>query len=136
MERIGVLSVKELSNRKVIDTQIYNKYHIDVDHFNPNDDETAETLCNKMKQHNPEEYSALAQVFNKFDKDCSGSLSEEESRWVFKELGYIINKKKYNKFFRRIDLNGDGNLDFEEFIFLFSSSKNPKLQIPSSTNDI
>jgi calcium-dependent protein kinase len=52
----------------------------------------------------------LAKAFKMFDKDSSGAVSVEEIRNIFGG-----DEHKWKKIVQEVDLNGDGEIDFEEF---------------------
>ncbi|GAA0159165.1 calmodulin-related [Lithospermum erythrorhizon] len=59
----------------------------------------------------------LKQVFDKFDSNKDGKISPDEYMAILKALGrsYFI-PKEVEKIFEVADLNGDGFIDFKEFL--------------------
>ena len=49
-----------------------------------------------------------------FDKDQSGSISKEELRAVF-ETAEQKDDELWNEIFSEVDVNGDGEISFDEF---------------------
>lgn len=65
-------------------------------------------------QHNLEE---LKQVFDKFDSNKDGKISPEEYKKILKAIGKgNLLTKEVQKIFEVADLNGDGFIDFKEFV--------------------
>lgn len=65
-------------------------------------------------QHNTEE---LKQVFDKFDSNNDGKISPEEYKGILRALGKgNLLSKEVQKIFEVADLDGDGFIDFKEFV--------------------
>ncbi|KAL0422634.1 UNVERIFIED_CONTAM: Calmodulin-like protein 30 [Sesamum latifolium] len=59
----------------------------------------------------------LKQVFNKFDANKDGKISPEEYKAILKALGKgNLLTKEVQKIFEVADLDGDGFIDFSEFV--------------------
>ena len=58
------------------------------------------------------------EAFDMFDKDHSGTISVTEIVKIMKNFGYPIKKAEAQKMIADIDDNGDGEIDFEEFVTL------------------
>ena len=58
------------------------------------------------------------EAFDLFDKDGSGSIDVGEIVKIMKNFGYPMKKSEAQKLVAEIDNNGDGELDFEEFVTL------------------
>lgn len=56
----------------------------------------------------------LQLAFNMFDKDSGGSISSTEVKEMM-GVGKNINEKLWNEMVREVDVNGDGEISFEEF---------------------
>merc|ERR1712000_460489 len=54
-------------------------------------------------------------AFKKCDKDGNRKLSKQELVKAFKAWGHPITETEVERSFKTHDLNGDGQLDFEEF---------------------
>jgi len=57
----------------------------------------------------------LKEVFDLFDKDGSGTVSATELVEVFETLGQTISEQEARDLIIELDVDGDGELDFEEF---------------------
>ena len=60
----------------------------------------------------------LRTAFNMFDKDKSGKIDNEEVIALLQgeDLGTHVSKGAIQKAMKEIDANGDGEIDFEEFM--------------------
>jgi len=58
----------------------------------------------------------MRNIFNKYDKDDSGYLSEGELQRFFKSMETYFTKSELNEAMYIIDTNNDGKVNFEEFI--------------------
>ncbi|XP_073278451.1 calmodulin-like protein 30 [Primulina huaijiensis] len=59
----------------------------------------------------------LKQVFNKFDTNKDGKISPEEYKAILKALGKKnLLSREVQKIFEVTDLDGDGYIDFDEFV--------------------
>ena len=64
------------------------------------------------------------EAFDMFDKDGSGTISVTEIVKIMKNFGYPIKKSEAQQMIADIDDNGDGELDFEEFVTLMEKQTN------------
>ncbi|KAL6042446.1 Calmodulin [Balamuthia mandrillaris] len=55
-------------------------------------------------------------VFDKHDKDHSGSIDEKEFRSMCYDLGYHLSDLELKMAVKRLDMNGDGGISYEEFV--------------------
>jgi len=62
-------------------------------------------------------------IFLLFDKDKSGSVDESELADVFAACGLDITTQEISEMMRMADLDGCGNLDFEEFCALLAAQQ-------------
>eukprot|EP01022_Parablepharisma_sp_SALTPOND_P028437 TRINITY_DN70963_c0_g1_i1.p5 TRINITY_DN70963_c0_g1~~TRINITY_DN70963_c0_g1_i1.p5 ORF type:complete len:178 (-),score=25.90 TRINITY_DN70963_c0_g1_i1:1809-2342(-) len=76
-------------------------------------------MANKMKDNDTEE--ELMEAFKVFDRDGSGSISSEELRHVMMNLGEKLSEEEVDKMLREADVNGDGSIDFSEFVNMLIS---------------
>ena len=61
------------------------------------------------------ESELLADAFKEFDLDGSGLISPDEMRLVLNQLGETLSEEEVDDFIQNVDMNGDGQIDFEEF---------------------
>ena len=64
------------------------------------------------------------EAFDMFDKDKSGTISVTEIVKIMKNFGYPIKKEEAKKMVEEIDVSGDGELDFDEFVTIMEKQKN------------
>jgi len=69
-----------------------------------------------MRQYLQED--VLWQAFSQFDRDGSGTISKDELRLLLgdEDVSDMINKNTVDELMAEIDKNGDGQIDFEEFV--------------------
>ncbi|XP_065871912.1 calmodulin-like protein 30 [Euphorbia lathyris] len=60
--------------------------------------------------------SEMRQVFNKFDTNRDGKISQQEYRATLRALGQDKTVGDVPKIFQVVDLDGDGFIDFKEFV--------------------
>ena len=63
-----------------------------------------------------EELKKLRKIFFKIDLNLDGKLSKEELYLAYKEAGIKINKEELEKLINLIDFDGNGSIEYEEFI--------------------
>ena len=64
------------------------------------------------------------EVFSLFDKDGSGDISTMELGVVMKALGQDPTEEELDEIIMEVDVNGDGDIDFEEFCTLMVKKMN------------
>jgi len=62
-----------------------------------------------------EEKKSLKEVFNIYDKNGDGGIDELELMQVFLSLGKQVTEEEVHAIMSKLDVSGDGSLDFEEF---------------------
>ena len=63
-----------------------------------------------------EELNKLKKIFYKIDLNLDGKLSKSEFEQAFKEAGIDINKEQIESMMKSIDFDGNGFIEYEEFI--------------------
>ena len=58
----------------------------------------------------------LREAFRIFDKDRSGYIDSKEIIAVTTTLGQALTKEELEQFMAEADLDGDGKLNYEEFV--------------------
>ncbi len=64
----------------------------------------------------------LLSVFNLFDEDNNGLISASELTKMAHSFGQKPNKKEMEVVIKQFDQNGNGQLDFEEFVAIMKSN--------------
>ena len=62
----------------------------------------------------------LEEAFKVFDKDNDGFISAAELRHVMTNLGEKLTEEEVNEMIREADANGDGRINYDEFIKIMS----------------
>ncbi|KAF5185989.1 calmodulin-like [Thalictrum thalictroides] len=71
-------------------------------------------MARKMKEVDAEE--ELTEAFRVFDKDQNGFISAIELRHVMLNLGESLTDEEVELMIREADLDGDGQVNYEEFV--------------------
>lgn len=58
----------------------------------------------------------MREAFKVFDMDGNGTIDEKELRVTMKKLGEKLSDEDIRAMIRAADKNGDGKIDYEEFI--------------------
>ena len=58
----------------------------------------------------------MREAFKIFDRDGNGYIDFHELKSVITRLGEPISNEEADNLFRDADLNGDGKLDYDEFV--------------------
>lgn len=89
--------------------------HVDLDGNGVID--YTEFVMATMNEKNMISNEKLQQAFRMFDKDNSGTISPDEIREV---LGFDsnISKDSIDQIIKEVDENGDGEIQFEEFVHM------------------
>ena len=66
--------------------------------------------------------SELIEAFKVFDKDGNGFITSQELRHVMTNLGEKITEKEADEMIKEADLDGDGRIDYEEFVKMMIES--------------
>ncbi|KAK1787632.1 hypothetical protein P4O66_016130, partial [Electrophorus voltai] len=65
----------------------------------------------------------IREAFKVFDRDGNGFISKQELGMAMRSLGYMPNEVELEVIIKRLDMDGDGQVGFEEFVTLLG----PKL---------
>lgn len=78
-------------------------------------------MANKIKDGDQEE--ELREAFRVFDKDGNGLISAAELKFVMANLGEKLTDDEVDEMIKEADLDGDGQVNFEEFVYMMQSNK-------------
>ena len=76
-------------------------------------------MARKMKDTDSEE--ELKEAFKVFDKDGNGFISASELRHVMTNLGEKLTDEEVDEMIREADIDGDGQINYEEFVKMMMS---------------
>lgn len=65
----------------------------------------------------------IIKAFRLFDDDCTGKISFNNLKRVARELGEHLNDEELREMITEADLNGDGEVDQEEFLKIIKSTQ-------------
>jgi calmodulin len=68
------------------------------------------------KRDNKSKRNELKAAFDVFDKNGDGSISSSELCGIMRTFGYYLNDQEAHDLIGENDVNGDGEIDFEEFV--------------------
>ena len=68
-------------------------------------------------------------AFNLFDKDHNGAIDLSELQTVLKTLGQNLPKEEVEEMMSSVDMNNDGEVDFDEFVTMMEN----RMFLPSNT---
>lgn len=60
----------------------------------------------------------LIQAFKVFDRDGDGFITATELRHIMSNLGETLTDEEVDEMIRESDANGDGRIDYSEFVFM------------------
>merc|ERR1712028_321117 len=76
-------------------------------------DEFLDMMCARVNKDNPED---IKKIFRLFDDDSTGKISLKNLRRVAHELGEDLSDEQLRDMIARADMDGDGEINEEEFI--------------------
>ncbi|KAK4441396.1 Calmodulin-related protein [Sesamum alatum] len=81
-------------------------------------------MARKMKDTDSEE--ELKEAFRVFDKDQNGFISAAELRHVMTNLGEKLTDEEVDEMIREADVDGDGQINYEEFVKVMMAKRRKK----------
>jgi calmodulin len=85
-------------------------------------------MARKMKETDSEE--EIKEAFKIFDRDGGGFISAAELRQVMTSLGENLNDDEIDEMIREAGQDGDGRIDYNEFVQLMMGKDQPQEQLP------
>jgi len=70
----------------------------------------------KAKANEADQESDLMDAFKIFDRDKDGFIDMKELKSVATMLGSMLTKEEMDEFMREADVDGNGKLDYDEFV--------------------
>ena len=77
-----------------------------------------------MELLSPEEINEFREIFNLVDKDRGGSITKVELSELMDTLGIDATPEEIDLMISEIDQDGNGDIDFEEFVLVMSRKVN------------
>merc|ERR1712072_920060 len=77
-------------------------------------------MAKKMKDTDSEE--EIKEAFKVFDKDGNGFIPAAELRHVMTNLGEKLTDEEVDEMIREADVDGDGQINYEEFVKMMMSN--------------
>uniref|UniRef100_A0A7S1EQ50 EF-hand domain-containing protein n=1 Tax=Timspurckia oligopyrenoides TaxID=708627 RepID=A0A7S1EQ50_9RHOD len=62
----------------------------------------------------------IMEAFKVFDRDASGKISASELKQVMNSLGENLSDEEIEQMLKEADVNGDGEIDYDEFVKMLS----------------
>lgn len=75
-------------------------------------------MSRKMKDTDPED--EILEAFKVFDKDGNGFISAAELKHIMAKLGEKYTDEEIDEMIRETDIDGDGQINYEEFVKMMS----------------
>ena len=66
----------------------------------------------------------LARIFKAMDENGNKKLDVDDFRWGLMDYGVNVTKEEATEILNHFDRNGDGNVNFDEFLVCLRVSKN------------
>lgn len=63
----------------------------------------------------------MQEAFKVFDKDGNGLISADELQQVMSQLGLAVTVDQVRDLIKQVDMDGDGQVNYKEFVKLMSS---------------
>merc|ERR1711988_270212 len=77
----------------------------------------------------PEQEKHVREVFQLFDKDNSGAISSSELKSLLESLGQQLDEVEAMELVARLDQDGDGQLDIDEFVAFIAATQHESLDL-------
>ena len=84
--------------------------------------ENKEENNNNDFDFNENDKNIILKAFQHFDVDNSGKINVEEIKHVLTFLGDIMSEEEVNKFFKSVEIDKNGYLDYREFIHFWMNN--------------
>ncbi|KTF89125.1 hypothetical protein cypCar_00020308 [Cyprinus carpio] len=90
----------------------------------------SETSEEQLANISTEELGEIREAFRVLDRDGNGFISKQELGMAMRSLGYMPSEVELAIIMQRLDMDGDGQVDFDEFMTILG----PKL-VSSETRE-
>ncbi|APA11671.1 hypothetical protein sscle_08g064410 [Sclerotinia sclerotiorum 1980 UF-70] len=82
-----------------------------------------------------EEIAIFKEAFDSYDTDKGGNITVEEFGHVMKESGKDISEEELAQIIKEVDIDGDGTINFDEFIAMMTGRTRQKKEDLKSIED-
>ena len=112
----GTLSLEEfkIALKKIVKENEIKEIFSEVDTNNSNKIEYNEFITALIDKKEYLKEEKLFEIFQTLDKDQDGKINKDEIKTVLK--GEDFDENELNKFIKKFDLNGDGQINYYEFL--------------------
>ena len=73
-----------------------------------------------MKLQREAQSKVMHETFQSLDHDHDGFISTDDLRWAFQQHDTPFNDEDLDEMVRKADRNGDGKIDYQEFVKVMS----------------
>jgi len=77
-----------------------------------------------MPEVDPEQMQVLKRAFDSFDQEKRGAISTDIVATVLKMMGHPVNRTILKQVIEEVDIDGSGELEFNEFVLLATKFMN------------
>jgi len=78
----------------------------------------------EMPDVDPEQMIILKRAFDSFDQERRGAISTDIVATILKMMGHPVNRSILNQVIEEVDVDGSGELEFNEFVLLATKFMN------------
>ena len=112
----GVLSLEEvkISLKKFLKENEIEKMFEEIDINNSNNIEYSEFISALIEKKEYLKEETLMEIFKTLDKDKKGKINKDDIKKILNKQN--LDENEYKQFIDKFDLNGDGEIDYYEFI--------------------
>ena len=112
----GVLSLEEvkMSLKKFLKENEIEKMFEEIDINNSNNIEYSEFISALIEKKEYLKEETLMEIFKTLDKDNKGKINKDDIKKILNKQN--LDENEYKQFIDKFDLNGDGEIDYYEFI--------------------
>ncbi|CAG9330943.1 unnamed protein product [Blepharisma stoltei] len=75
-----------------------------------------------VEKFSEDEIENYRKIFQSMDKDASGNISSKELSFALRKVGVSVNSEQIDDIMKDVDVDSDGNLQFEEFLQIAAKS--------------
>ena len=88
-------------------------------------------LTNVREFHDSEIEDEIREAFRVFDKEGNGFISTTELAYVMQNIGEVLSEEETDELINEADIDGDGNVNYEEFVAMLFREVSQKILFPN-----